>query len=255
MSQRRLLISCVVLFAVAAVLFAALCFLFSPPSLMVPPAPITRAPTLTDTPTIHPTITQTATQTAALPSVETVTSSPTIPPTLTATQTLSPTLQVTDTATPSPTLLIIPTIIPGRNTLPTTGGSAALYAQATGDISAVIQVLDLMLVFVAGFYFSRFMDAFAFWRDWKPEPPILKRLVFLGLTALLVGALAGIKQGVLMYFDTLGPVFQTMIIAAAAYMATQIAYELNKSAQRGSGVGSQGTAPGDAEFGKMEFPR
>lgn len=254
MSQRSLLVSCVVLFAVAAVLFAALCFLLSPPSLIVPPAPITRAPTLTETPTQHPTITQTATQTNVPPASSTPTAPLSVTPTSTAlsispSATLSPTLQGSDTPTP------IATIIPGRNTLPTTGGSAALYAQATGDISAVIHVLDLMLVFVAGFYFSRFMDAFKFWRDWKPEPPLLKRLVFLGLTALLVGALAGIKQGVLMYFDTLGPVFQAMIIAAAAYMATQIAYELSKSAKQGSGVGGQGTAPGDAEFGKMEFPR
>lgn len=104
-----LIVACVVTAAIVGFLVAC------DPRILVPPAPITRAPSVTPSPfEVTRVFTNTPTQTAALPRVETVTSTPTMPPTLTATPTLSPTV------TPTPTLgLLTP---PGRNgTMPTTG--------------------------------------------------------------------------------------------------------------------------------------
>lgn len=110
---------------VACVVTAAIVGFLVPwdPSHSIPPAPITRAPSVTPSPfEVTRVFTNTPTQTAALPREETLTPTPTITPTLTATPTLSPTLQNTDTPTPTPTLgWLTP---PGRNgTMPTTGAS------------------------------------------------------------------------------------------------------------------------------------
>lgn len=139
--------------------------------------------------------------------------------------------------------------------LPETGGDSTFYAQATGDLSGVINAVDLLIALVAGFYFSRLMDSFPFWRDWNPGT-LVKRTVFIALTALVVGLLAGLKQILLLYWDSIGPIFQAVLVAGTAVLATQIAFEMNKiaSAVGAKGDSQPGTDAAKAEWGKVDLP-
>jgi hypothetical protein len=85
----------------------------------VPEAPITRAPTGTDTLTWTPTATFTPTFTPT----NTETSSPN-----TLTATASPSSTPTNAPTVTPTQTRIPTMVPGRSQLPTTGAAIPNYS-------------------------------------------------------------------------------------------------------------------------------
>lgn len=182
-------------------------------------------PITPDPPSITPTNTATWTRTP-IPSTNTptltATVSPTAAPTRTATASPTPPSTATFTPTHTPTLASESAV-----TLPMTGGGAALYALATNDLSGVLNLFDLLLGLLAGGSLSFLLDSFPQWRNWKPPAP-QKALAFVLLTALLVGMLAGLKQIVLLYFDALGPVFQSVLIALTAYLVAQLAHRVDK---------------------------
>ncbi len=121
------------------------------PRLLVPPAPITRAPTVTSTAGETETPTWTSTSTATVTTTPSETSSPTSTPTE---KLLSPTPSITNTFSPSPTMTATPTptptlgliTVPGRDgtkPLPNTG---APTLAALGANMARLVILGVVLL-------------------------------------------------------------------------------------------------------------